>query len=222
MFLATKESVLIQGTAEGISGAWVVDGRHVCGVVVARYDNDPYLHMLPINLVLQDIANTCQTSAAIPVPVPVPFSKPVSVFYPSFDNRIEAVDRCTKAANRSVDQERGLNLRFWLTKFKLLLLLGFGASLFSIATFLFGTSEGRGLGKVFIDLVCILLVGFLMFEKWANRNLGQLGRKRAATTTDIVALIVHILLALALVVTSVGFDHLQHRLTENLRRYGIG
>lgn len=44
----------------GLSGAWVIRSNgQFCGCVMARYDRDPYLHMLPASQIFEDIAAFC-------------------------------------------------------------------------------------------------------------------------------------------------------------------
>jgi hypothetical protein len=42
-------------TEKGSSGAWVVRGSDLLGVIVATYDNESYAHMLPIEQVFDGI-----------------------------------------------------------------------------------------------------------------------------------------------------------------------
>ncbi|KAH9866167.1 hypothetical protein J1614_008732 [Plenodomus biglobosus] len=42
---------------QGISGAWVVRGNKLCGIVYAAYCHGPYLHMLPAETVFEDISH---------------------------------------------------------------------------------------------------------------------------------------------------------------------
>lgn len=57
IIMRTKKIRTAPLPSQGISGAWVVRGNKLCGIVYAAYDNGPYLHMLPAQTVFQDISH---------------------------------------------------------------------------------------------------------------------------------------------------------------------
>jgi hypothetical protein len=50
----------------GSSGAWVVQGSSLLGIIIAVYDNEPYAHMLDITNVFQDIRALLSDGEQIP------------------------------------------------------------------------------------------------------------------------------------------------------------
>jgi hypothetical protein len=60
--------------AKGSSGAWVVRGSDLLGVIVAVYDNEPYAHMLPIEQVFSGIrsAYTDDTKGSANIDISLP------------------------------------------------------------------------------------------------------------------------------------------------------
>jgi hypothetical protein len=46
---------LLTTVGRGFSGVWVVSGNETIGVIVAVYDDQPYVHMLPITTALSGI-----------------------------------------------------------------------------------------------------------------------------------------------------------------------
>jgi hypothetical protein len=56
-------------TEKGTSGAWVVRGSTLLGVIVAVYENEPYAHMLPMEQVFADIRAAYTDHAASPMNV---------------------------------------------------------------------------------------------------------------------------------------------------------
>jgi hypothetical protein len=47
--------LLLMNVGRGFSGVWVVSDSETIGVIVAVYDDQPYVHMLPITTVLSGI-----------------------------------------------------------------------------------------------------------------------------------------------------------------------
>ncbi|KAG2421228.1 hypothetical protein HFD88_000844 [Aspergillus terreus] len=64
--MRTKKIQITNPHGEGISGSWVVRNRMVCGCVFAAYNTGRYLHMLPIEDILNSISQfTNATSVRI-------------------------------------------------------------------------------------------------------------------------------------------------------------
>lgn len=58
-------------TGKGSSGAWVVRGSDLLGVIVAVYDNEPYAHMLPIEQVFSAIRSAYTDGTTNPANVDI-------------------------------------------------------------------------------------------------------------------------------------------------------
>lgn len=56
--MVNKMSVTDTTLEKGLSGAWVVHGNGLLGMIVAIYDHEPYAHMLPMQKVFSDIQTT--------------------------------------------------------------------------------------------------------------------------------------------------------------------
>jgi hypothetical protein len=50
----------------GLSGAWVICGGQLAGIIIAVYDNEPYAHMLPIGQVFSDIKAVLSGGISVP------------------------------------------------------------------------------------------------------------------------------------------------------------
>jgi hypothetical protein len=60
-FLYVELTVALE---HGLSGAWIVRGKYLCGVVYAAYDHAPYLHMIPAHVMFENIADAFRLEKA--------------------------------------------------------------------------------------------------------------------------------------------------------------
>ena len=54
-------------TEQGLSGAWVVSGETLLGVIIAIYDDEPYAHMLEITSIFSDVRALMSSGDRVPV-----------------------------------------------------------------------------------------------------------------------------------------------------------
>lgn len=70
MPLGTKSDPFIApanySSEQGLSGAWVVSGDQLLGMIIAVYDDEPYAHMLEMTKVISDIRALMSTEDRIP------------------------------------------------------------------------------------------------------------------------------------------------------------